>query len=121
MSSKRDLKKEIRRVCSDLALNCIFARDYVADIDKAAMNEMIVRIAKLQRTTLRHVSISFEKVPDNFESEAEFRKVSHSYFTKAYRTLMNEFNNSVAEIVKGMNALLPAKQREINKKALSKL
>ena len=34
---------------------------------------------------------------------------------------MNEFNNNVAEIVKGMNALLPAKQREINKKALSKL
>lgn len=120
MSSKRELKKQIRRVCSDLALNCIFARDYVADIDKAAMNEMVVKIAKLQRTTLRHVSISFEKVPNNFESEAEFRKASRAYFAKAYHTLLTEFNNNVAEIVKGMNALLPAAQREINKKALSK-
>lgn len=120
MSNKRNLKKEIRRVCGDLALNCILARDYAAGINKAEMNEMIIKIAMLQRSTLRHVSISFDKSPKDFESRAQYHTAAKVYFAKAYAALRGEFDKNVAEIVKSMNALLTDEQRELNKQAMSK-
>jgi hypothetical protein len=48
MANKRDLKKEIKYVCGDLAAECLLAKNYVKGVDAKAMKEIITKIADLQ-------------------------------------------------------------------------
>lgn len=117
MANKRILKKQIRYMCGDLAGECIIARSIVPGIDGNRMGEIVVKIARLQDATLRRASFSFDKSAADFENRHEYRKERRGYNARAFKTLINEFNHQVEEIVKEMNAALPAEQKEANKKA----
>lgn len=119
MANKRDLKKQIKYICGDLAGECIMARNFVHGIDADKMNEIVFKIAALQESTLVRVTFGYDKVVADFDSAHAYKIARTKYFTAAYRTLANDFNVSVKEIVKEMNAQLPAEQKEANKKALS--
>ena len=70
-----------------------------------------------KKTALSHASFAFDKVPADFESMREYHKARASYFKKAYSSLRDKFNSHVQDIVKKMNAALPAQVKEANKKA----
>ncbi|MDE7410417.1 MAG: hypothetical protein K2M94_00050 [Paramuribaculum sp.] len=115
MANKRNLKKQVRYICGDLAGECIMARDFIEGIDADKMNDVILRIAGLQVNSLKNASFSFDKTPKSYASLKEYHKAAHTYYNEAYKTFYAEFNKQVEEIVKAMNALLPKAQREINK------
>ncbi len=119
MANKRILKKQIKYICGDIAGECIMACKFIHGIDIAKMEDIVFKIAALQETSLVRVTFGYDKVIADFESAHEYKVARSKYFAEAYRTLINDFNNSIAEIVKEMNALLPEEQKAANKKALT--
>lgn len=120
MASKRDLKKRMHYICGELAMNCIFSMDFIESIDRNKMDDIIVRIASLQRNSINRLNFCFDRKASDFASRTEYRKALHDYKKLAIKSLSNEFNQKLAEIVKDMNSLLSAEQREINKQAARK-
>ncbi|MBD5346914.1 MAG: hypothetical protein HDR92_07275 [Bacteroides sp.] len=117
MTSKRQIKKQITGTCGSLAAECILAIEFVAGIDKQAMQNILLKIATLQDHAISRCSIAFDKVPADFETGHEYTVARKKYYSDAFRNLIKEFNEKVGEIVKEMNAQLPAEQREANKAA----
>ena len=107
MANKRDLKKEIKYVCGDLAAECLLAKNYVKGVDAKAMKEIITKIADLQISALNNVTFVFDKLPKDFESGAAYRKARAEYFKKAFSSLREKFYDKVNALVKEMNAALP--------------
>lgn len=121
MANKRILKKQIQRVCGDIAAECIFAIEYIPGIDDKKMSNVICRVAVAQQKALEKSNFTFDKVPADFENQAEYNKAHANYSKLAYNSLKDSFNNEINEIVKEMNSLLPAAAREANKEAASSL
>lgn len=115
MASKRDLKKKIRYACGETAFTCIFTRDFMDVKDAEAFDKILADIANLEARALNHVNFSFDKRQADFENHADYRKQLHQYRKKAYASLIDDVNNSLAAIVKEMNAQLSDGQRNVNK------
>lgn len=111
MANKRDLKKQIRLICGDLAAECSFAIEMINGIDKEKMVENIRKIATLQTETLAHVSFDFDKTPSDFENKAAYHKALYAYNDAAFKKLRDDFNAGVEAIVKDMNAALPKQKK----------
>lgn len=115
MSSKRFFKKRVRYVCGDLAAECILAKTFIEGVDEAKMSEIVIRIAQLQEATLKKASFVFDKVSSDFENKSKFNREKSKYMTLAFNSLKTDFNKEVLKIVKEMNAVLPQKQKDLNK------
>lgn len=118
-TNKRDLKKEIRYICGDLAGECIMMRELMPNVEAEAANNLVIEIAALQVDTIRKASFAYDKSERDFDSRKAYRKAKHEYYGAAYKKLTDEFNAGVAAVLKKMNALLTAEQREANKKAMA--
>lgn len=118
MSNKRLLKKEIRNICGALAGECIIAKMAIADIDKAKMDEIVYKIADLQETAVKRVSVSFDRTPASFDYDMKaYNTAARKYYKAAFKALKDDFNKNVEEIIKEMNAALPAAAKEAAKAA----
>lgn len=116
MANKRDLKKEIKYVCGDLAAECILAKNFIKGVDSKAMTAAIGEIASLQTAALSNVSFSFDKYPSDFPTGRAYHKARREYYAEAYKVLRDKFYDKVQEIVKQMNAALPQAVKDANKK-----
>ncbi len=76
-------------------------------------------IAELQQNALHRVSVQFPQSPSAFETVKEYHIARRKFYNEAFKSIRNEFNNHVQAIVKEMNALLPAEQKEANRKAIN--
>ena len=117
MANKRQLKKEIKYVCGDLAAECLIAKNFIKGVDKDAMIKNISDVASLMINTLDKVSFAFDKRPGDFADGRAYRKARRDYYTKAYAALRTKFYDRITEIVKAMNAAVPAEVKAANKKA----
>ncbi len=121
MANKRDLKKLIKYTCGDIAGECIFAKNYFDEVDCDKMDDIIIKAACLQTTTIDKVSVSFDKTLSSFDGNvAEYRKARNTYYKACYKALRQELADAVNEIVKEMNSALSQKQKANNKEALAK-
>lgn len=116
MSSKRNLKKNVRYVCGDLAAECIIARNVVPDIDHKAMDGLVIEVARLQQNALKKISFSYDKTASDFATVAQYNRAKGVYMRKAFKSLKHEFNHEVNKIVKQMNAALPQAYKDAAKK-----
>lgn len=121
MANKRNLKKLIKYTCGDIAGECIFAKIYFEGVDYDKMDEIIVKSAILQATTVDKVSVSFDKTLKSFNGNAfEYRKAKNAYYKECYNALKKDLSDAVADIVAEMNSALSQEQKDANKAALSK-
>ena len=120
MATKRQLKKSVRNTCGALAAEIILARAAFPTIDRKKVHDIIVEIAALQSATLSKASIAFDKAPRDYAHKAEYNKARRTYFNTAYTALLDSFDDSVAEIIKKMNAALPDDVRQTIKEAAAK-
>lgn len=119
MANKRILKKQIKYICGEVAFQCIITREcFNGNSEK--LNELVITTADLQEKTLKNVTFSFDKTAKAFSNRAEYNKAASTYFKQAYGVLHKEFNGQIQEILKQLNAEMPAEQREANKKAAAK-
>lgn len=109
MSNKRSLKKHISYVCGELAAECIVAANLLKDVDRQKLEKLVVKIAMLQDSTMRHVNVAFDKAPRDFENVKAYHKARNEYYRAAYKSLLDSFQKSVVEIVGEMNSALPKK------------
>lgn len=109
--NRRTLKKNIRYVCGDIAEECIFATHCLPGVDYKGFNDIVLETARLQTSSLRRVSVTFDKTPKDFESRKLYNKARRNYYAKAYLSLENDFNKQLQEIVDKMNKALPAKEK----------
>ena len=107
MANKRSLKKEIRYICGDIAVESMLASDMVKDIDPRKLGEIIEHVANLQINALKNASFAFDKTPSDFENRKAYNAARHAYFKKAYASFHTDFNKELQSIVKSMNALFP--------------
>ena len=68
---------------------------------------------------MKHLNFSFDKARKDFNNPADYNKAKSVYERKAYKSITDEFNSKMAEIVKELNAQLSPEQRELNKKSLA--
>lgn len=120
MANKRIIKKQIRRICGELAAETVFAAEFVKDMPVDKVQQIVNNIASLQVEALERTSFSFDKSQRDYANGQEYRKALRAYNAKAFATLKNEFSTAVETIVKAMNEALPKEQKEANVKALKK-
>ncbi len=116
MANKRNLKKQIRYICGEVALRCILTREFVEGIDAETLNNLVLELADLQENALKNASFSFDKAPADYESKSLYHKAHRNYYHQAYKKFHSEFNNHIQQIVDSLNKAIPAAQREHNKK-----
>lgn len=113
MANKRDLKKSIREICGDLAMNALLARMAFPDkVDENAINSIINEIAALQEDTIALSSFSYDKTPKSFATPAEYRRARRAYFATAYKKLDKDFLDRAIEILKQLNEAVPSEVRK---------
>lgn len=110
MANKRTLRKYIECVCGEIAAECIIASNLIKDIDRQAMENLVVSVAMLQESTLRRVSVAFDHTPGTFPDGRAYRKARNAYYRAAYKSMLDAFRKEVVGIVKEMNKALPAKK-----------
>ena len=88
-----------------------------AQYDKFADGFTVAENIKEAVEKNKDVTVAFDKTLQvSFEGNAkEYRKARRAYYKAAYNTLIAEYNDGVAEILKKMNALLSPEQRNMNK------
>lgn len=52
MANKRELKKQIKYICGDVAMQCIITREFVEGVDAEKMNDLVFQTADLQSKSL---------------------------------------------------------------------
>ncbi|MDO4511887.1 MAG: hypothetical protein Q4B68_08740 [Bacteroidales bacterium] len=107
MANKRDLKKAIRYACGDMAGECIFAQQTFEGTEETAWDQIILDVALLQEEAVNRVSVSFDKVPRDFESKKEYNKARRTYFKAVEKALAEYMRTETEQIVNAMNALVP--------------
>ena len=112
MANKRDLKKEIRYTCGDIAVECMATADYVADIDLKKLGEIIEHTANLQVNALKNATFSFDKTPGDFDNTKEYHKAASAYYKKAYKAFRDDFGKELQTIVDSMNSLFKAEKTD---------
>ena len=89
MSNKRDLKKSINYICSDLFAECVAASLYNGKPSEESVNELLMSIMMIQNNFVRRVSHPEPGLSPNL------------YF----KDLIGNFNKQVSEIVDQIAAL----------------
>lgn len=112
MANKRNLKKEIRYACGEVAFHTIITRQYVEGANIELLDQIIIRVAQLQAKSLANATFSFDKIPSDFDSLAEYNKAANKYYKQAYKSLKLEFNKQLQEIVNSLNKAIPAECRK---------
>ena len=107
MANKRQLKKEIRYICGEVAAECALAKYLVEDVNKDVLNDSLRDVAALQEETLSRVNVNFDKVPKNFDSLKAYNITKKNFMDKAFKSLTDDFNKRVQEIIDKMNSALP--------------
>lgn len=107
MASKRNIKKNIRLVCGDVAGECIVSAHLIPGVDVPALHKAIIDTADLQTEALAKVSVAFDKTPSDFPSRHDYNKARRAYYRQAFHALTAHFNKVLSEIVTEMNAAVP--------------
>lgn len=108
MANKRNLKKNIKYICGDVAGDCLFSECFI-DAEPQKLSQIIVDVANLQEDTITKVSFSFDKTKKDFATKNEYKEARRKYFRLAYNTLRKQFYDNLGEIVKEMNAITAKK------------
>ena len=111
MATKRQLKKRISYVCGVLAGEFLNAATCIESINDDTVCKVINDIAHLQVTTRGLVTVAYDKTPRDFGTRHQYNRDRRAYYKKAYGSLRDEFGKKALEIVKEMNAAVPAEER----------
>jgi len=111
MANKRNLKKNISRICGALAGDAIMA-GYFDNVDRARVEGIVRRAAALQETSRARVTFWFDKSPRDFNGDLRaYHKARRAYFRAGYDKLRSEFSHEAISIVKELNEAVPAEVR----------
>lgn len=109
MGNLRQLKKNIKNFCGDIASECIIAGTLIDGADEQKLADVVYKTAALQAKSLKKVSISFDKTPRDFPNKAEYNKARRAYFKKAIASLDTLFLKEAEGLIAELNQSVPKK------------
>ena len=119
MANKRQLKKQIRYMCGDIAADVLIA-GRLEELNTENVAKFINALANLQVQSLQNATFSFDKTRKDFENRALYNKARAKYFRQGYDKLRENIFTTINEIVKDINAALPAEVKAANVEAMKK-
>lgn len=106
MANKRDLKKNIKNICGEIAAEAIFACYAYENIDVAKMNDMVIALADLQQDSIVKVSVSYDKNIKSFNGDKKaYQKAKSQYYQSCFKTLISQFNDTLKQVLAEMNTI----------------
>ncbi|MBR5656941.1 MAG: hypothetical protein IKW98_09725 [Prevotella sp.] len=87
MNSKKDLKRAINYVCSDLFAECVAASLYGGKTDEKNAEALLTSILRINSDYVRRISHPEPGMPQK----------------KYFKTLIHDFNEQVSEIIDQIN------------------
>lgn len=118
MTNKRQLKRYIVERGNEIVTDIVIAHKIFPEIKAKDVADVITDTLELMQQSLQRTYIAYDRTPSQFENRAAYRRARHQYYSQAYRKLLEDFDASVAELVKKMNAALP---EEVRKKIVATL
>lgn len=109
MANKRELKKKIRQICGNAAVEVLLS------LPSEISHNIVLELAKLQTLSLSNVSFVFDHSAKDFENHKEYNKAKSKYNRAAYHRLKADFNKSLKEIVSQINTDLTREQLQANR------
>lgn len=116
MANKRTLKKQIRRVCGEIAAEAVIAYHSIPEVNSEAAGQIVGDVFELQCGSLSRVSFVFDKSRSDFENDAAYRAARRRYNAAAFAKLRTDFTEGVSKALKELNAAIPEEVRQANKK-----
>ena len=113
MANKRQFKKRVQYLCGSIADELQFTQFIVKGLSDDVVTEIMYNIAVLQAETVMHVSVSFDKVPHDFDNRSEYNKARRRYYRAAFAHLRQEMYEKANAILKKINSEVPADQRKL--------
>ena len=105
MKSKRDLKKEIKYIFSDLVGECMVLDLILPEEKHDELAQLVVDIALLQEQSLSNCTFSFDKSARDFASAHAYNQAKSQYFRQGYNALREQFNTRLGELVHELNRI----------------
>lgn len=109
MANKRQLKKQIYRICGQAAV------EVLVNLPKDRAQPIVINLALLQSHTISNITFAFDRVQHDFANGREYHKARRAYMHKAYKKLRDEFKIGLQGIVKEINDGLTDDERKANK------
>lgn len=106
ITSKQDLKKHINRVTAEIARGVLPEAVLSGIITEDQAAEALTKLAELSSAAMSHISISFDKAPNAFDSKNAYNKAHAAYFRAAYAAALETYEKGVNEL---LVSLRPAK------------
>ena len=104
ITSKRDLKKIIRRIEDEVAMVVIPAAFFTGIYNEEEANNALNELAEQTIKAVNRINISFDKAPDAFDSEAAYKKARKGYFRVAYGKVLSDYEEAINAIIAPINA-----------------
>lgn len=103
MTSKKNLKKQVKYICGDIVGELILIGELCPADKVDEVSQLVVDTAVLQQQTLSRCTFSFDKSQREFASPALYRKAKSQYERAAFGKLRDDFNSRLRDIVKRLN------------------
>lgn len=103
ITSKRDLKKYINRVCTEISEAILPAAVLTKHITDEKAQEILGKLSEYQAQAISRLNISFDKTPDAFESARAYHAAKTAYYREAYAKLTAEFEKGASELISSVN------------------
>lgn len=111
MPNKRSLKKSIRQICGEAAVEILI------NFPAETARPLVRRLALLQSRTLANATFGYDLSPASFENKRAYNEAKHKYNRTAFDNLKKNFLAGLQDIVNDINKSLTPEQREANKSA----
>lgn len=117
MANKREFKKNVERLGSDLCENMMISWVNIEDADKKAIAEAIGKILSGVENARSNANVFFDKGVKAFENKKEYSKAKVVFFKKLFNKIIEDLNQNINEALKLYNGALPQSVKDANKNA----
>ncbi|MDE7381626.1 MAG: hypothetical protein K2N03_05810 [Muribaculaceae bacterium] len=115
MASKREFKKNVDRLGSDIIENMMVAWYNAEGADKKGIADAMGTLLKGIEAARNNSNLFFDRGAKAFPNRREYGKAKEVFFKKLFTKIIADLNTSVSDSLKQFNAALPKEVKEANK------
>lgn len=104
ITSKRDLKKHIRRIEEEVSMVVIPAAFYTGLFTEEEASKALGDLAALTVQATTRLNITFDKAPKAFDSNDAYKKAKKNFYATAYAKALADYENGVNALLAPINA-----------------
>lgn len=104
ITSKRDLKKHIRRIEEEVSQVVIPAAFFTGIFNEEEANNALNELAAQTVTATTRLSVNFDKTPKAFDSHQAYKKASKEFYRTAYAKVLADYEAAINAILAPINA-----------------